>query len=166
MRAAPSAVVRPTLSPVRSRGTLSIRMEDRETNFLEDLWQRYVLIRPGMDMDELRNSTKLRTARSWSWEERTPGTARTIVITGFVITLFAIPLLLTNPTVLAYVLNLATLSREGVTPQDFFSVEEGRIFNPSFWTNEFPAVLVASFGQLARLFADLVEWVFRERPAW
>lgn len=28
----------------------------------------------GMGMDDLRQSTKLRTARSWSWEERTPGT--------------------------------------------------------------------------------------------
>ena len=31
-------------------------------NKLEDAWQRYVLLRPGMGMDELKETTRLRTA--------------------------------------------------------------------------------------------------------
>ena len=45
-------------------------------NKLEDAWQRYVLLRPGMGMDELKETTRLRTAQEWSWGNRAPGTAR------------------------------------------------------------------------------------------
>ena len=51
--------------------------EDPPRGPLQEAWARYVLIRPEYDMDALKNSTKLRTAKSWSWEDRTPGTART-----------------------------------------------------------------------------------------
>lgn len=80
-----------------------------------------MLLRPGMGMDELRNSTKLRTARSWSWSERTPGTARTLGFSAAFVCLCAIPVLLTNPTIFGYLLEFAALSREGVTPVEFWS---------------------------------------------
>jgi len=87
--------------------------------WLQDAWARYVLLRPGMNPDEFKNSTRLRTARSWSWAERTPGTARTIYFSIAIITLFALPVLLTNPLVLSWLLETAALSREGVTPQEY-----------------------------------------------
>ena len=97
------------------------QVEPDEGNFIQEAWSRYVLLRPGMDMDGLRNSTKLRTARSWSWSERTPGTARTIIISVATVTLLAIPALLTNPAVFSLLLESAALSREGVTPYEFWS---------------------------------------------
>jgi len=88
---------------------------------LRELWSRFVLLRPGMGMDDLRQSTKLRTARSWSWEERTPGTARTIAFTVGAVTLFAVPALLRNPAVFSYLLEAADLSVQGVGPVEFWS---------------------------------------------
>ena len=49
------------------------QVEPEEGNFIQEAWSRYVLLRPGMDMDGLRNSTKLRTARSWSWSAGSRG---------------------------------------------------------------------------------------------
>ena len=159
---------RPPFARIRRLALSGVRMQERDGEQLgplQDAWQRYVLIRPGMDMDELRNSTKFRTAESWTWKQRTPGTARTIILSAVLVTLFAIPLMLRNPAVLTYVLEFASMSRVGLTPREFFSIEEGRIFNPAFWSDELPAVLVASVGQLGRLIADVVEALFRERPA-
>lgn len=91
---------------------------------LKDAWSRFVLLRPGMSMDELRDSTRFRTAKSWSWKQRTPGTARTIIISVFVISVFAIPALVVNPAIFSYLLEFAALSREGISPaeviQDIF----------------------------------------------
>mmetsp|Transcript_161326 Transcript_161326/g.297581 ORF Transcript_161326/g.297581 Transcript_161326/m.297581 type:complete len:219 (+) Transcript_161326:126-782(+) len=101
--------------------------KDGEVSWLEDAWQKYVLIRPGMTFKELQNSTKLRTYQYWTWENRTPGTARTLVITSVVLILAAIPVLLTNPAVFPKLIELAALSRAGVTPLEFFK-ETG-----SFW---------------------------------
>ena len=64
-----------------------------------------------MDFEGLRKSTSFRTARTWSWAERTPGTARTLVLSAFFVTLVAIPALLMNPAVFAYVVEFAALSR-------------------------------------------------------
>ena len=75
-----------------------------------------MLIRPGMDMEELRDSTKLRTARGWSWEARTPGTARTIALSAALLTLVAIPAILASPAVLEKLLELAALDLAGETP--------------------------------------------------
>ena len=71
-----------------------------------------------MRMDELRESTRLRTANDWRWDDRTPGTARTILIASALLTLCAIPALLANPLVLARLLEIAALDRVGVTPSD------------------------------------------------
>ena len=115
------------LSPARTRLSIpQLREQPDKTeelvivSLVKDAWAKYVLIRPGMGVDELRNTTRLRTARSWSWEERTPGTARTIALTTTILGLFAIPALLSTPVVFAYLLEFATLSREGVTPAEFW----------------------------------------------
>ena len=117
--------------------------EEERPNFLQEAWSRYVLLRPGMDFDELRNSTKLRTAKAWSWEDRTPGTARTVYFSVAVISLFALPVFLTNPAVITFLLETAALSREGITPGEFWS-----------------DVLANPAGFLSDLFANLFE-----RPA-
>lgn len=87
--------------------------EVRSRSFLEDLWARYVLTRPDMNFEGLVNSTKFRTAQQWSWETRTPGTMRTIVITSSLLMLAAIPAIITNPEVFPRLVELATLSRAG-----------------------------------------------------
>ena len=83
-------------------------------------WSRYVLLRDEWSMDELRNATRLRTARQWTWEERTPGTARTIILSSCFVLLAAIPAILSNPAVLPKILELAALSREGINPFDLW----------------------------------------------
>ena len=97
-----------------------LSLASRVRGGLRAAWARYVLLRPDWDVEDLKNSTRLRTARSWSWEERTPGTARTIYISAALVTLFALPMLLSNPMVLAYLLETAALSREGISPADFW----------------------------------------------
>ena len=94
--------------------------EDSASNPLQDAWSRYVLLRPGMRPEELRETTQLRTAQSWSWAERTPGTARTILFTIAFITIVAIPTVLRNPAVYAYLLEFAALSREGASPAEIY----------------------------------------------
>ena len=56
----------------------------------------------------------------WSWGNRAPGTARTLIGSAALISLFAIPLLLTNPVVFAYLVEFASLSKAGVSPAEFF----------------------------------------------
>lgn len=87
---------------------------------LRGAWSRYVLLRDEWSMDELRNATRLRTARQWTWEERTPGTARTIILSSCFVLLAAIPAILSNPAVLPKILELAALSREGINPFDLW----------------------------------------------
>lgn len=147
--------------PALARASVPLACESEKRgsgNIFEDAWQRYVLIRPGMDFDELRDTTKLRTARAWSWDDRTPGTGRTIFLTSAVVTLFAIPVLLTNPTVLSYLIEFAALSRTGVTPQEYFANIAG--------SEDLGSNLVGAFGELGRLIADLIEWMFTEKPAY
>merc|ERR1711990_639626 len=105
----------------------SPQLASPEQNWLEDAWARFVLLRPGMDVDEFRKSTELtRTpANGWSWEGRTPGTVRTILITSATLCLFAIPVLVTNPLVLPRLLEAAALSMEGFSAIEFFE-ETGR----------------------------------------
>ena len=118
----------PVRCTVQSRRAREPQLRDRERGWLQELWAKYVLIRPDMDVDEFKRSTKLRTARGWSWEERTPGTARTLVLSAALLCLFAIPVLVTNPTVFGYLLEFAALSREGVTPGEFWGEVLGRAF--------------------------------------
>jgi len=126
--------------------------EDPPRGPLQEAWARYVLIRPEYDMDALKNSTKLRTAKSWSWEDRTPGTARTIALTAVFITLFAIPALVKNPLVFSYLLEFATLSRGGIAPEQVWS-------DPRNWT-DFPGLFIGALGELGRLAADTLRWAF------
>lgn len=97
--------------------------EGKELDGLEDAWARYVLLRPGMDLEQLRNSTRLRTAQSWTWQERTPGTARTLLFTVVTITLFAVPVLLANPQILSRLLGTVALSLEGRNPTEYYVSE-------------------------------------------
>ena len=94
----------------------------KENGLFEDAWARFVLLRPGMDYDSLKESTKLRTAKSWSWDERTPGTARTVFFTVAFVSLVAIPVILKNPVIFAYLVNFATLSAEGYSMGDVFKI--------------------------------------------
>ena len=55
--------------------------EPRLLSPLEDAWQRFVLLRPGMTYDELKASTSYVT----------PGTYRTIIITSVLVLLAAVP---------------------------------------------------------------------------
>jgi hypothetical protein len=90
------------------------------SSWLENAWRRYVLLRPDMSMDELRESTRLRTAKEWSWADRTPGTVRTIALSSMLLMLVAIPAILANPLVLPRLFEIAALSREGITPLEYF----------------------------------------------
>ena len=122
-------------------------------NKLEDAWQRYVLLRPGMGMDELKETTRLRTAQEWSWGNRAPGTARTLIGSAALISLFAIPLLLTNPVVFAYLVEFASLSKAGVSPAEFFGSALRNL--------DLGSVAVGAAGELGRLGADTVESFLR-----
>ena len=64
---------------------VQVPLVEGEKNLLQAAWARYVLIRPEMDLDGLKNSTALRPATQWTWEQRTPGTARTILISAIVV---------------------------------------------------------------------------------
>eukprot|EP00310_Coccolithus_braarudii_P021491 CAMPEP_0183332824 /NCGR_PEP_ID=MMETSP0164_2-20130417/1890_1 /TAXON_ID=221442 /ORGANISM="Coccolithus pelagicus ssp braarudi, Strain PLY182g" /LENGTH=161 /DNA_ID=CAMNT_0025501621 /DNA_START=39 /DNA_END=524 /DNA_ORIENTATION=+ len=117
-----ASIARPTSARLKHLSQPACRAEQSPSsgNPLRNVWARYVLMRPDMDFKDLRHSTRLRTARSWSLEERTPGTIRTILITSALLVLAAIPVLLTNPLVLPWLLELAALSREGITPLEFY----------------------------------------------
>lgn len=102
-----------TAAPYRARAALAPPvMEAPKQPWWEELWSRYVLIRPGMTFDELKDSTRN------PLEKRTPGTMRTILITSALISLAAIPYVLTNPAVLPRLIEIAALSRAGVTPTE------------------------------------------------
>ena len=119
------APISPTHSTIASRGP--IRHSSARMGPLQDAWRRYVLLRPDMGFEELKNSTQLRTANEWSWDTRTPGTARTLLISAFVVSFFAIPAILANPAVFTRLLELAALSLEGVRPLDLLR-DTGRLF--------------------------------------
>lgn len=92
----------------------------RQQSFLEEAWAKYVLLRPGMSYDELRESTL-------NPETRTPGTVRTIFLTSFLCILVAIPYVLTNPAVFPRLIELAALDRIGLTPAEML-METGRLW--------------------------------------
>ena len=85
-------------------------------DFFEDAWAKYVLLRPNGDDSEDRKG----------WAARTPGTARTILLSSLFCVLVALPVLLTNPVVLTRLLEAAALSREGMTPVEMLE-KTGRL---------------------------------------
>ena len=80
------------------------------------LLAKYVLLRP---QEQIEQPT--------GWAARTPGTARTVLLSSVLCSLASLPLLIKNPLVLTWLLELAALSREGVTPMEFFRL------TGSFW---------------------------------
>lgn len=118
----------PRLAPPNRQGfatsrldtTRSKELEMRQQSFLEEAWAKYVLLRPGMSYDELRESTL-------NPETRTPGTVRTIFLTSFLCILVAIPYVLTNPAVFPRLIELAALDRIGLTPAEML-METGRLW--------------------------------------
>ena len=147
----PGLVPRCRYAPLFACESETSESERRDSNLFEDVWSKYVLIRPGWKMDELKQSTKLRTARTWSWEERTPGTARTIVLSAAVIVIVAIPYL-----VIPYLLEFAALSVSGVTPQEYFAAG----------SSDVASNVVGALGELGRVIADALEWLFAETAAY
>merc|ERR1712166_1092503 len=87
---------------------------DRTPSALENAWSNYVLVRPGMTYDELKATT------TGALAGRTPGTLRTVVLTSLLALLAAVPYIVQNPLFIGYVLELAALSRAGVTPAEMF----------------------------------------------
>ena len=87
---------------------------DRTPSALENAWSNYVLVRPGMTYDELKATT------TGALAGRTPGTLRTVVLTSLLVLLAAVPYIVQNPLFIGYVLELAALSRAGVTPAEMF----------------------------------------------
>merc|ERR1711865_545588 len=87
---------------------------DRTPSPLESAWSTYVLVRPGMTYDELKATT------TGALAGRTPGTLRTVVMTSALALLAAVPYIVQNPLFIGYVLELAALSRAGVTPAEMF----------------------------------------------
>ena len=115
-----AAAARPTRAVARLDAPRLSEQPEKRRGRLRGAWSRYVLLRDEWSMDELRNATRLRTARQWTWEERTPGTARTIILSSCFVLLAAIPAILSNPAVLPKILELAALSREGINPFDLW----------------------------------------------
>ena len=100
-------------APHRVRAALApLVMEEPKLSWWQELWARYVLIRPGMTFDELKDSTLN------PLDKRTPGTVRTILLTSLLVSLAAIPYVLTNPAVLPRLIEIAALNRIGVTPTE------------------------------------------------
>merc|ERR1711990_448145 len=68
-----------------------------------DAWAKYVLLRPGMTLQELKVTTQ-RTLMDgenlFSFEKRAPGTVRTVILTHLVCLPAALPALLSNPQIL------------------------------------------------------------------
>ena len=87
-----TAILRHTSRPI-ARAASPLLFDD-----LNDLWTRYVLLRPdGCDLEEDVPPHPLGTTCETS---RTPGTLRTVVLCCVLCTLAAIPALLANPLVL------------------------------------------------------------------
>ena len=74
-------------------------------------------------------------------------------------TIVAIPVLLTNPAVLSYLLEFAALSIKGVTPTEFFNAEI------SSGAPDVVSTFFGALGEFGRLLADGLEWVVMEKPA-
>ena len=74
-----------------------------------DVWARYVLLRPGMSYTELKEATK--TRNRLAPESRIPGTFRTVVLAHAICFLAALPAVLTSDTVFPKLLGVATASR-------------------------------------------------------
>ena len=110
-------------TPVMRRGAASSSAAGPQMMSLETAWKEFVLLRPDWESPgaNLKDSTKLRTAKAWSWDERTPGTARTLLISSVLVAFFAIPAIMANPVVLTKVLELAALDVIGETPADVLS---------------------------------------------
>ena len=87
---------------------------DRTPSPLESAWSTYVRVRPGRTYDELKATT------TGALAGRTPGTLRTVVMTSALVLLAAVPYIVQNPLFIGYVLELAALSRAGVTPAEMF----------------------------------------------
>ena len=85
--------------------------------------------------------------------ESVPGTARTLIGSAALVSLFAIPLLLTNPVVFAYLVEFASLSKAGVSPAEFFGSALRNL--------DLGSVAVGAAGELGRLGADTVESFLR-----
>ena len=90
--------------------------ESSRRSELEKAWAKYVLLRPEMTFDEFKRSTQTINFKNG----RTPGTTRTVLLSSFLLTLFAIPAIVTNPRVLVWLVELAALDRAGVSPYEFF----------------------------------------------
>ena len=90
-------------------------------NWGQEAWDRYVLLRPSSSDDE--NGEE---GAGW-WAGRTPGTARTILISSVICSFVALPALLTNPLVLTRLIELAALDRIGLTPAEMFE-RTGKFF--------------------------------------
>eukprot|EP00966_Prymnesium_polylepis_P102904 2383777-Prymnesium_polylepis.2 len=101
-------------------GVSARRAPAPRAGFLEDAWAKYVLLRPGMTYDELKESTLRSTTEQFKptldKSKRTPGTVRTVLLSSVVVCLAAVPALAQNPAVLAKLIELASLDRVGVTP--------------------------------------------------
>ena len=74
-----------------------------------DVWARYVLLRPGMSYSELKDATKTRNRLEPG--SRIPGTFRTVVLAHAICFLAALPAVLTSDTVFPKLLGVATASR-------------------------------------------------------
>ena len=74
-----------------------------------DVWARYVLLRPGMSYSELKEATLRRNKLSPT--DRIPGTYRTVVLAHAICFIAAIPAVLTSDEVFPKLLGVATASR-------------------------------------------------------
>ena len=74
-----------------------------------DVWARYVLLRPGMSYSELKEATLRRNKLSPA--DRIPGTYRTVVLAHAICFIAAIPAVLTSDEVFPKLLGVATASR-------------------------------------------------------
>merc|ERR1719231_456584 len=102
--------------PVQSLVARGASQGDETTGWFTDAWNRYVLLRPEGRRNDLTG-----------WAARTPGTARTILISSTFCLIVAVPSILANPAVLIRLIEISELSRMGYTPFEFFEAT-GRLF--------------------------------------
>jgi hypothetical protein len=103
-------------SPARGSRPITAILNMNDDFTKDALMAKYVLLR-----------SQEQTDQETGWAARTPGTARTVLISSVLFTLASLPLLIKNPFVLTKLLELAALSVEGVTPMEFFRL------TGSFW---------------------------------
>ena len=105
----------PGSSPIKRGGAArhdaKVLAQVTAPNLVADAWSKYVLLRPGMTYEELKLSTL-----SPLGDDRTPGTVRTILLSSILVFAASVPHLLASPWVLPKLIELAALSRTGVTP--------------------------------------------------